>query len=87
MKTYYKDGREVETVATSEHFVKFEDHFGISMNEAIRSEKYTYFYYLAWLTAETTVPFEEWVATTLDVDQRKPEAVAPFPPVIPPDGG
>ena len=85
MKTYYKDGREVETTATAEHFVAAEDEFGLSVNEMISGGKVKHFYYLAWLTAQSGLEFKDWLATTLDVDQA-PGAVVPFPPAIPSDG-
>lgn len=87
LKTYYKDGREVDTVASSEHFVAAEDEFDLSLPDMLRGGKVKHFYYLAWLTAESGLEFKEWLATTRDVDRHDPEAIVPFPPEIPPDGG
>lgn len=87
MKTFYKDGREVETVATAEHFVAAEDEFGLSVNEMISSNKLKYFYYFAWLTSGTDADYKDWLGTILDVDQQKPEPIAPFPPATPSGGG
>ena len=77
LKTFYKDGREVETVGTAEHFIEFEDHFDLAFATAFGTGKMTYFYYLAWLTIAPGVDFKEWVKTIRDVDPVAEQAV-PF---------
>lgn len=80
LKTYYKDGREVETVASAEHFVAVEDEFDMALSDILRGGKVKHFYYLAWLTAQSGLEFKEWLATTRDVDQSRPEEIVPFDP-------
>jgi len=84
LKTFYKDGREVETVASAEHFVEWEDHFGQPVLEAINATL-TNLYYLAWLTTPG-VEFKEWLKTVRDVDTVKDATpIVPFDPA-PSDG-
>lgn len=78
LTTYYKDDREVDTVATAEHFVAFEEHFDQPVLAAIKVGKVTYLYYLAWLSSSTTVEFKEWITTVRDVDPTKADDVPPF---------
>jgi hypothetical protein len=78
LTTYYKDDREVDTVATAEHFVAFEEHFDQPVLDALKVGKVTYLYYLAWLSSSTAVEFKEWIATVRDVDPTKVVDVPPF---------
>jgi hypothetical protein len=81
MKTIYKDGREVETVASAEHFIEFEEHFDLPFTEAMGTGKLSYFYYLSWLTSDSGLEFKEWAKTMRDVDPVKAEETVPFDPV------
>jgi hypothetical protein len=80
LKTYYKDDREVETVASAEHFVAFEEHFDQPVLEALKVGKLTHLYYLAWLCSSSGVEFKEWIATVRDVDPARADDVPPFGP-------
>jgi len=76
LKTFYKDGREVETVASAEHFIEFEEHFDEAFGAAFSTGKFTYSYYLSWLTIAPGVEFKEWAKSVRDVD---PEIVGLVP--------
>ena len=77
LKTFFKDGREVDTVASAEHFIDFEEHYDMPFATAFSSGKVTYLYYLSWLTAGSDFGFKEWAKTIRDVDPVT-EAATPF---------
>ena len=84
LETYYKDGREVETTASAEHFAAWEEHFDKSIGQV--NERIRFVYYLAWLTSPQGLDHKEWLSSVRDVDPVKEDTV-PFLPATRTDGG